>query len=211
MKILNLGITNYQQAHELQKTIINQRLNNQIEDTVITVEHPLTITLGRDGKRENILVNDEVLKEKSISVFYIDRGGDVTLHCPGQLVMYPIIDLKQLRPDLHWYMRILENTVIELLTIYGINAYRKENYTGVWVSDEKIASIGIGVRNWITYHGLSLNIEPDLDYFSLIYACGLKNVKMTSMKKLLGVMLNKFEIERILVKIFEKYIYDTNS
>ena len=159
------------------------RLRNEIGDTLLLLEHPPVITLGRSWKPSSLPIDPEALRARGIEVFDIERGGDVTYHGPGQLVGYPILDLQQHQPDLHWYLRQLEDMLIGALGSLGIAAGRRASYTGVWTGGRKIASIGVHVRQWVTWHGFALNVTTDLSPFSLIVPCGIPDVVMTSVKK----------------------------
>lgn len=195
MEIVRLGLIDYQKAYDLQKNMLEQRISGQAPDTLIFTEHPVVITIGRNGARKNILAPDVQLKEMGVEVIEIERGGDVTVHCPGQMVCYPIVDLKEHKCDLHWYMKVIEQTVIELLAKYGIDSLRKEGFTGVWLAGgEKIASIGVGARSWVTFHGVSLNVNTDMACFSLVRSCGIDGVKMGSMQSVLGKQVDMEEI-----------------
>jgi len=185
-KVLNLGLVNYEKAYYLQKRLHKFRREGRIDDILILLEHEPVVTIGRGGKKDNILVSEEFLQSKGIRVFEIDRGGDVTLHCPGQLVGYPILDLKFHGENIHRYLRNLEEVIIRSLKVYGVDGQRIENHTGVWVGEKKIASIGIGIKGWVTFHGFSLNINSDLSYFSLIRPCGFESRAVTSMSEILG-------------------------
>jgi lipoic acid synthetase len=185
-RVLNLGLVGYDKAYDLQRKLHNFRRKGRIDDILILLEHEPVVTIGRRGKKDNILVSEEFLQSKGIKVFEIDRGGDVTLHCPGQLVGYPILDLKFHGENIHRYLRNLEEVIIRSLKVYGVDAQRIENYTGVWVGGRKVASIGIGIRGWVTFHGFSLNINSDLSYFSLIRPCGFEGRMMTSLSEILG-------------------------
>ena len=187
--ILDLGITDYEESYRVQMDMVARRRLREIDDSLILAEHNAVITIGRGGlnnAEENLLVGEDTLTEYGIKVLSVDRGGDVTLHAPGQLVVYPIIDLKGMRRDLHLYMRRLEEAIISCLAFFKIKAYRVPEKTGVWVSPSaKIASIGIAATDWVTYHGLSLNVDPDLTYFSMIRICGFRDVRATSMREVL--------------------------
>lgn len=185
-RVLDLGLVNYEKAYYLQKKLHEFRREGKIDDVLILLEHEPVVTMGRRRERHNILVSDELLQSKGIRIFEIDRGGDVTLHCPGQLVGYPILDLKIHGKNIHRYLRNLEEVIIRSLKVYGIDGQRIENHTGVWVGEKKIASIGIGIKGWVTFHGFSLNIDPDMSYFSLIKPCGLESKTVTSMSEILG-------------------------
>ncbi|MCD5401500.1 lipoyl(octanoyl) transferase LipB, partial [candidate division NPL-UPA2 bacterium] len=182
--VFPLGLLDYQKAWDLQRELVGKRLRKEINDTLLLVEHPPLFTIGRGGNRRNILISDKHLEEKGVSVYEVDRGGDITYHGPGQIIGYPILALNEHGRDVHLMLRNLEEVIIGLLSGYGVEALRIPGYTGVWVGKEKIAAIGIGVRRWITFHGFCLNVNPDLDYFSLINPCGLRGKKVTSLEKL---------------------------
>jgi lipoate-protein ligase B len=167
-------------------------------------EHNPVFTIGRGGSRSNILVDQEVLETYKICVYEIDRGGDITYHGPGQIVVYPILDLKGYKKDIRWYLRSLEAVIINFLDKCNIKGEQKNNFTGVWVGEEKIASIGIGVSKWISYHGFSLNICPDLEYFDMINPCGLVGAKVTSLSKILNKSVAIQDIKDILTGSFEE-------
>ena len=150
------------------------------------VEHPPVVTLGRSTKGENLHISDELLAARGVGRFEIERGGDATFHGPGQLVGYPIVDLKQHTQDLHWYLRQVEESLIIALARVGLTAGRVPKYTGVWVDDRKIASIGVHARDWVTRHGFALNVDTDLSYFDLFVPCGIADVVMTSTRRELG-------------------------
>jgi lipoate-protein ligase B len=175
----------YGKALELQRQWASARTQGLVKDCLFLVEHPPVITLGRGAKRKHLLVDDDVLRAQGIEVWEIERGGDITLHGPGQLVGYPILDLTRHGKDLHRYMRRLEELLIRTLDQYGIHAERSAGQTGVWVHGTKIASIGVHVSRWVSRHGFALNVSPDLGVFDLIVPCGLTGVRMTSMAALL--------------------------
>lgn len=198
-----LGRMEYSDAYRIQKNSVAERNNDTIGDVLIFAEHPTVITVGRKGisaRKDNILVSEETLKEKGIEVFEVDRGGDITLHCPGQLVCYPVIKLKGSEKDLHKYLRKLEEVIIKALCSFNIYSARRKENTGVWVGHRKIASIGIGVANWVTCHGLSLNVSPRMEYFSLINSCGYKGIEMTSMAE---QMQQQPSLEQVLIKLYD--------
>ena len=198
-----LGRMEYSDAYRIQKNSVAERNDDTIGDVLIFAEHPPVITVGRKGisaRKDNILVSEETLKEKGIEVFEVDRGGDITLHCPGQLVCYPVIKLKGNEKDLHKYLRKLEEVIIKALYSFNIYSARRKEKTGVWVGHRKIASIGIGVANWVTCHGLSLNVSPRMEYFSLINSCGYKGIKMTSMAE---QMQQPPSLEQVLIKLYD--------
>ena len=201
-RVLDLGLLSYDKAYHLQRKLHEFRREGRIDDVLILLEHEPVVTVGRGGKRENILVPDELLQSKGIRVFEIDRGGDVTLHCPGQLVGYPIFDLRIHGKNIHRYLRNIEEVIIRSLKVYGIEGQRIENHTGVWVGGRKIASIGIGVKGWVTFHGFSLNINPDLSYFSLIRPCGFESRTVTSMSEILGRSVEPGDFRQQLIEKF---------
>jgi lipoate-protein ligase B len=179
-RVLDLGTIDYAEALTLQKCIVSDIIAGKAPSTLITCEHPHVITISRRSRKENILVAEVELKKYGVGVCYADRGGDVTYHGPGQIVLYPIFDLRRDKKDLHVYLRKLEQVVINVLRDnFGLNAHRKDGWTGVWVGPYKVASIGIGVKGWVAYHGFALNVKTDKKYFSLIKPCGM-DVSMAS-------------------------------
>lgn len=182
-----LGTVAYAEALELQQQLVARRRSGDVGDTLLLLEHPHVITLGTSASREHVLIGSDEEKLLGIDVFETGRGGDVTYHGPGQLVGYPILDLKPDRCDLHAYVRDLEQVLIDALARFGIDAARKEGLTGVWVGDEKIAAIGVRVSSgWITSHGFALNVTTDLSYFGSIVPCGIRDFGVTSMARVLG-------------------------
>lgn len=184
--VYQLGLIEYGAAYHLQKKLLQERIEDRILDTLLLLEHPPTITIGKSGKMENILASQEQLVEKRISLVFIDRGGDVTYHGPGQIVGYPIIDLKGRGRDAYKYIRNLEEVIIRTLNDFSIKASRDDGHTGVWVRDQEIAAIGLSLRKWVTMHGFALNVNTDLIPFSLINPCGFTNRRATSISRLLG-------------------------
>jgi lipoyl(octanoyl) transferase len=201
---LDLGKAGYKEVWELQKRIHHSKRTGFADDVIITVEHEPVYTLGKTGSRDHILISDKEMNEKGISYYEIDRGGDITYHGPGQLVVYPIIDLNNYYKDTHRYLRELEETVILTLNELGIDSYREEEFTGVWVDDEKICAIGIKVSRWITMHGLAFNINTDLSYFDKIIPCGIFHKGVTSIEKILGKKLDLQKIQDLFLKNFIK-------
>jgi len=179
--LLDLGFTDYTEAYMIQKTLQRMRIAGVIRDTLILVEHPPVLTIGRNGGRENILAAEEMLERQGISICEVERGGDITYHGPGQLVGYPIVDLNMRGRDLHLFVRCLEEVVISTLGCYDITANRKDGYPGIWVGSRKIAALGVAVKKWVTMHGFSLNIACSLDHFQLIVPCGISGYGVTSM------------------------------
>ena len=184
LAVVGLGRMGYAEALDAQMRLAQNRITRTVEhDVLLLVEHPPVITLGRNFKETNLPTPREVLDGRGIELFETDRGGDVTFHGPGQLVGYPIFDLTEHNQDLHWFLRQLEACLIVSLSDLGITAERNEAYTGVWTSGRKIASIGIHVKQWVTWHGFALNVSTDLSYFDLIVPCGIGDVVMTSVKR----------------------------
>jgi len=185
---VTLGRLPYGEALELQRDIARDRITGAIpQDVLLLLEHPPVVTLGRGTKEKNLVASPEFLQSKGVELFEVERGGDVTFHGPGQLVGYPIIDLKRHREDLHWYLRKLEEALINSLADYGIPGERNPAFTGVWTRGRKIASIGVHARDWVTWHGFALNVTTDLSFFDLIVPCGIDGVVMTSIARELGL------------------------
>jgi lipoate-protein ligase B len=183
-----MGRVPYGEALELQRSIARDRISGAIpQDVLLLMEHPPVVTLGRSSKEKNLAASPEFLQSRGVELFEVERGGDVTFHGPGQLVGYPIIDLKRHRQDLHWYLRSIEQALINSLSDYGIPGERNTSYTGVWTRGKKIASIGVHARDWVTWHGFALNVTTDLSFFDLIVPCGISGVIMTSIARELGV------------------------
>lgn len=201
--ILDLGLIDYEECYKIQRGMVALRKLGEIDDTLILSEHNSVFTVGRMGRVENLLVDEGYLQRKGIRVLNVDRGGDITFHGPGQLVVYPIIDLKRRWRDLHKYMRDLEEVVIKFLKRYSVRSERQSGRTGVWAAGKKVASIGVGVSNWVTYHGLSINIKTDLEFFDMIYPCGLRDVKMTSLDALSGIDVSMEEAKDAILSDFD--------
>jgi lipoate-protein ligase B len=181
--VVSLGLTPYEEALELQRALARERISGAIpEDMLLLVEHPPVVTMGRSAKASNLISSSDYLASKGVELFEVERGGDVTFHGPGQLVGYPIIDLKRHRQDLHWFLRQVEEALIRTLAAYSIPGERSPGYTGVWTNGRKIASIGVHTRDWVTWHGFALNVTTDLSYFDLIVPCGIDGVTMTSIE-----------------------------
>jgi lipoate-protein ligase B len=181
-----LGSIDYASAWQLQRNLVQQRREDAIPDTLLLLEHrPPVITLGRSAHAEHLLALPQQLQQMGIQLVETDRGGDIIYHGPGQLVGYPILDLRRHGKDVHLYLRTLEEAIVVALSRFGIAAHRKEGLTGVWVGEEKIAAIGIKVSHWITMHGFALNVCPDLRHFELIVPCGIRDKGVTSLQRLL--------------------------
>jgi lipoate-protein ligase B len=186
LTVRDLGLVPYHEAYERQRALVDDRIAGRAGDTLLLLEHPPVVTLGRGTRATSLPLAPDVLRGRGVEVVEIERGGDVTYHGPGQLVGYPILDLKGLKPDLHWYLRQLEAALIEALATFAIPGERNPGYTGVWTRGRKIASIGIHVRQWVTWHGFALNVTTDLSAFDLIVPCGIPNVVMTSVLREAG-------------------------
>jgi lipoate-protein ligase B len=188
--LLNLPITPYSEAWSLQRKLFQQVADGEISDILILIEHPPVYTLGRATDLANVLLTEEKLRAIGAEKFEIERGGDVTYHGPGQLVGYPILNLAHFKEDLGWYLRALEQSIIELLETYGIAGFRIEGRTGVWTgpagAEEKICAIGVRASRWCTMHGFAFNVNTDLSYFDHIIPCGIRDRGVTSLKKILG-------------------------
>ena len=202
-----LGRIDYGAALELQKQLVAQRKAGEIPDQLLLLEHPHVITLGRNGHLENLLASSQVLEREGIAFFPNDRGGDITYHGPGQLVGYPILDLREWKRDVGAYVRALEQMIIDTLAEYGIAAGRIAGLTGVWVDERKIAAIGVHISRWVTSHGFALNVATDLSYFQYIVPCGLTK-PVTSMAQL-GVAATLEEVSQKLAGHFARvFDYD---
>ena len=202
--IIDLGLVDYEKAYAVQMEMVARRKLGEVANSLLFAEHEAVITVGRGGvntKKRHILADDDTLAGYGIKVLDVDRGGGVTLHARGQLVAYPIVDLRERIGDLHRYMRFLEEAVIRMLERFSIRGFAVPGRTGVWLdAGRKIASIGIGARSWITYHGLSVNVNIDLGYFSMIKMCGLDNVRAASMLEILRKVVPLREVKARLAK-----------
>jgi lipoate-protein ligase B len=179
-----LGEVEYREALALQLSHVDRRAGGEISDTLLLLTHPHVYTLGRAGDEGNLLVSRETLAKEGIAVERVGRGGDVTYHGPGQLVGYPILRME--KPDVHRFVRSIEAALIDALAPFEVQARRIPGLTGVWVGERKIASIGVGIRKWVTYHGFALNVTTDLSYFRRIHLCGLKGRDATSIAEVKG-------------------------
>jgi len=206
--IIDLGLIDYQKAWDLQHLLWSKRVEGELPDLLLFLEHPHVITLGRRGNRSYLLASQEVLEAMRIPIFHVERGGDVTYHGPGQMVVYPIFDLKEYGYRLIRYIGQLEEVILRILKDFGIEGRRDPLNRGVWVDGEKIASVGVAIKRWVSFHGFSLNYETDLKYFELINPCGLEGKKMTSMTEVLGREISRKRlVERIdfhFKQIFER-------
>lgn len=184
METVWLGEIAYREALDLQLSFLDRRADRRIPDTLLLLTHPHVYTLGRAGDDANLLVPRETLSREGIPVERVGRGGDITYHGPGQLVGYPIFRME--KPDVHRFVRSIEASLIDALRALRVEARRIEGLTGVWSGERKIASIGVGIRKWVTYHGFALNVTTDLSYFRRIHLCGLKGREATSIAEVMG-------------------------
>jgi lipoate-protein ligase B len=179
--VLDLGLRDYAEALSFQRDLAAARLAGRVaHDVLLLVEHPPVITLGRSSKAAHLLASPEALASHGVALHEVERGGDVTFHGPGQLVGYPIVDLTGHKQDLHWYLRQVEEVLIQAVGTLGLHAERNPGKTGVWTGGRKLASIGVHARQWVTWHGFALNVTTDLAYFDLMVPCGIADVTMTS-------------------------------
>ena len=209
---VRLGRMAYAEALELQRAVARARISGAVpQDVLLLVEHEPVVTMGRTAKQQNLTTAPELLAARGVELFEVERGGDVTYHGPGQLVGYPIVDLKRHRQDLHWYLRQVEEALIVAIGARGIEGERSEGYTGVWTrglagaephAPRKLASIGVHARDWVTWHGFALNVTTELSYFDLIVPCGIAGVDMTSMARELGAAVAMDEVEREVADAF---------
>jgi len=208
--ITDLGLISWAGAYELQQRIVAARKAGGISDVFLLCEHPHVITLGRSANRANLLASEHVLRQKNVELQATNRGGDITYHGPGQIVGYPILNLGNMRRDVGWYVRTLEEAMIRSSADCGVEAYRVGGKTGIWVragsTEEKLGAIGVHISRWVTSHGFAYNVSTDLRYFDLIIPCGIANRKATSLEKLLqrNVALNevKGHLTRHLAELF---------
>ena len=201
IKIIDLGQCSYKTGLEHQIDIHAKVFNRDLDDTIIFVEHEPVYTLGKNADRNNILSD----YPKDVEIYNIDRGGDVTYHGPGQLVGYPIINIKKRNMNIGRYIHTLEKILINSLKIFGIDAQKQDKLIGVWVADEKIAAIGVRVQNGVTKHGFALNVNTDLSYYNGIIPCGIDDCRVTSMEQLLNKNIELKLVQDIIIKEFEKY------
>lgn len=209
---VHLGTMPYAEALELQRAAARARISGAVpEDLLLLVEHPPVVTLGRSSKERHLVASPEYLRARGVELFEVERGGDVTFHGPGQLVGYPIFDLKRHKRDLHWYLRQVEEALIRALAAFGVPGERSAGYTGVWTrgpqtaehEPRKVVSIGVHARDWVTWHGFALNVTTDLSYFGLIVPCGIAGVDMTSIaRELDGAPVSMTDTERQVTRAF---------
>jgi len=202
-KVVNFDLVEYREGLKLQKLYEEKSLNSKT-DFLLILEHYPVITIGRSGKKSNVLINEKELKDKGILVYHTDRGGDATYHGPGQLVGYPIFNLRFYKKDVKWYVQSLEEILIRTLNEYEIKAEMIPKLIGVWVNSKKIASIGVRIQKWITSHGFALNVNNNLTPFSYIIPCGIKDIEITSMKEILNREVDMGNLKEIIVEKFKE-------
>lgn len=192
----------YAEAYDIQMRLWAQVVAGETTDALLLLQHPPTFTMGKRGGLENLLVGRERLAEEGLGLFFTDRGGDITYHGPGQLVVYPIVDLRRRGKDVHAYVHRLEEVAVRALADLSIAARRDERCVGVWVGEEKIAAIGVRVRRWVTMHGLALNVDPALEHFAYINPCGMVDCRVTSVARVLGRQVNLDEVAGLVLAHF---------
>ena len=195
-----LGSVDYNKAWSYQKKIHKLVIENKIKDTILFLEHPHVYTFGKNADKNFLLPS----RDKTVDVVQSDRGGQITYHGPGQLVVYPIIDLKKYVKSISWYIKTIEYVIIDLLKEYSIDSNRNKGLTGVWVEDEKIAAIGVRLKKWVTMHGYALNVKPNLNFYQGLIPCGIFEHGVTSIFELLNIKLKMFEIVKKNIIQFER-------
>jgi len=199
----DLGLIDYKDAWDLQKSVHQLRVENKIDDVLFLLEHPHTYTLGKTADKENLVGDKKYLDENKISVYDIDRGGDITYHGPGQIVGYPIISLTNWQQDTHKYLRALEEVIIKVCAEYDLQGNRVDKYTGVWLDDRKICAIGIKVSRWITMHGFAFNVNTELKLFNGIIPCGITDKDVTSLNRELKKEILLNEVKEKIIHHFD--------
>ena len=209
MLFCRLGTVDYAEAHRLQKELQAKRIAGEVDDTVLLLEHPPVLTMGRSAKERHIIAQPDALEARGIAVHEVGRGGDVTYHGPGQLVVYPIIDLKPNRRDVRKYMWSLEETMIRTCADLGLSATRIEGLNGAWIGERKVGAVGVRISRWVTMHGLALNANSDLTQFDLIVPCGIQDKAVTSISAELGRTVGVPDVTGPLARHFAE-LYDTD-
>ena len=209
VEVRRLGLISYAEGLEIQKALVEQRKAGEIPDQLLLLEHPDVITLGVKTRndRSHVLESEESLSEKGVALVETGRGGDVTFHGPGQLVGYPIIDLKPDRCDVHQYVRDLEEVMIRMASSFGVEAGRIPGLTGAWVGDAKLAAIGVRIARWVTSHGFAFNVNTALSHFDLIVPCGITDKGVTSLNQLIGREIAMEEVENSAEESFKQVFY----
>ena len=204
LEVRKLGKMPYADALQIQQTLVRQRRDNEVSDVLLLAEHPHVVTLGVNARHRlsNLLVTPAQLSAMGVELHDVTRGGDVTYHGPGQLVGYPILDLRPDRCDVHRYVRDLETVIMRTVLMFGVRSSRMPGLTGVWVGDDKLAAIGVRLSRWVTSHGFSLNVSTDLAYFDLIRPCGIDGKGVTSLSRVTGSRVLCESVESVLIKEF---------
>ncbi|MBI1745000.1 MAG: lipoyl(octanoyl) transferase LipB [Acidobacteria bacterium] len=202
VQVIDVGCMPYETAWMLQKQIVAAKRQRPFPDILLLAEHPPVYTIGRRGGEQHLLLSKELLAERGIPIFNVERGGDITFHGLGQLVGYPILNLKYFRTDVHWYLRQLEEVIMATLRQFHMDAKRWPGLTGVWVGDAKVAAIGISVHGWITMHGFALNISTDLTHFDDIVPCGIRGKRVGAMASCLGKPIQRQAVAETLINAF---------
>lgn len=211
LEIIDLGLIDFRRAWYFQREVFKGVKAGIIPSTLVFCQHNPVITLGSQGKREHIKTGLAELELRGIEIYEIERGGDVTYHGPGQIVVYPIFNLRHLKKDVHWFIRKLEDTLVDFLADFGIKGARRFGLTGIWVDDHKIASIGVAIKNWITFHGISINVKKSaLNNFKLIKPCGLE-VEVTSLENVLGKVISMNQAKKTLLEQFRRNFLPRSS
>lgn len=198
----NLSLVPFLDAYDVQRRTVEMRQNDEGTDTLILLEHPHVVTVGRNATRSSLRAGPDLLKSRGVDLVETDRGGDVTYHGPGQLVGYPILRLEPGRRDIRRYVHDIEEVLLRTLDAYSIGARRDDVHRGVWIDDRKIASVGIRISRWVTSHGFALNVNTDLSYFSLIVPCGITGCTMTSIARELGRSVPIDEVKTVVTRMF---------
>jgi lipoate-protein ligase B len=202
VNVVDLSIRDYKEVWDLQKALHQKRVDLTIADTLLLVEHDHVLTMGKSGKRENLLIPQHLLEEKGVAYYEIERGGDITYHGPGQLVGYPIMNVKQGLAGIRPYIERLQIVLIRTLHDFGIEGMVRDKMIGVWTESGKICSIGIAVKQWVSFHGFALNVNTDLSYFNMINPCGMSQTAMTSMQRELKNEVSFEEVKRSVIEHF---------
>lgn len=203
--LIETGLSEYQEIWDLQKILFKRVTDSRDQNFLLLTEHKPVITIGKSGTEAHLVADSQSLQNRDIEVIKVDRGGDITFHGPGQLVGYPIFNLHNFKLDIHWYLRSLEQIIIDTLLQFNIKSTRVKNLTGVWIGGKKICAIGVKITRWITMHGFALNVTTDLDYFQHIIPCGIRERGVTSISEILGNNIALKDVSRYLISNFEKY------
>jgi lipoate-protein ligase B len=210
LNAVDLGEIDYLRGYAYQKKILDKVINKVFADTLIFCQHPHVFTTSKLAKDKNLLIDKDSLSKEQIGFFVVDRGGDITYHGPGQLMMYPIINLRMQKKDIRWFLYNLEQVAIDFLREFGIISRRMSGHTGVWIGSRKIVSVGIGVKRWVSFHGIAVNLNTDLKFFSMIRPCGL-NMQMTSLEKETGRKIDLDLAKEIILRKFIAIFYKTGG